>query len=326
MSEPRRHHLLPQFYMRVFTDERGRLRAVPRLGGTGPQTAYTASPEKILVERDFYAITDDEGERQQIVEEALARLEDTASGSLGLLLDDGLVLDTEQRAAWSELMAVQVTRGRQFRDSFTEFSGRLGKQMLAVTAANAPDAYFDQMNSELKERGDDPLPPITPGLRRSLISGKGFDVVPTQEHLVEMSLVAVGELTNIFFRMSWKLVRFGRDCLLTSDHPVSYWREPSNRDPLHGIGPITAREVRVPLSPRAALVLVHPMQVDETADAEHALGDGVAQCLNRDLLTWPASKQWLHRPGVAHPLPGIADAHWIIEWPRPWCHTGTYRL
>ena len=82
----------------------------------------------------------------------------------------------------------------------------------------------------------------------------------------------------------------------------------------------------MPLSPRAALVLVHPMQVDETTNAEHALADEVAQCLNRDLLTGPASKQWLYRPGVAHPLPGIAESQWIIEWPRPWCHKGTYRL
>ncbi|MET0512652.1 MAG: DUF4238 domain-containing protein [Thermoleophilaceae bacterium] len=101
MNEPRRHHLLPQFYMRVFADERGQLRAVPRLGNNGPQTAYTASPENILVERDFYSITDDEGERQQLVEEAFARLEGKASDSLRRLLDDALVLDAEQRAVWS---------------------------------------------------------------------------------------------------------------------------------------------------------------------------------------------------------------------------------
>jgi Protein of unknown function (DUF4238) len=326
VSEPRRHHLLPQFYMRAFADERGQLRAVPRIGENGPQTAYTASPENILVERDFYAITDDEGERRQIVEEAFARLEGNASDSLRLLLDGGLVLDAEQRAAWSELMAVQVTRGRQFRDSFKEFSGRLGKQLLAVTAANAPDEYFERMNSELEESGEASLPSVPPELRQSLISGDGFDVVPTQEHLVEMSLAAVGELTNIFFRMSWKLLRFERDCLLTSDHPVSYWREPSYADPFFGIGPITAREVRIPLSPRAALVLVHPIQVDEAADAEHGLRHEVARCLNRDLLTWPASKQWLHRPGVAHPLPGIPDAQWIDEWARPWCRNGAYRV
>ena len=90
-----------------------------------------------------------------------------------------------------------------------------------------------------------PPPAMTPELRQSLIEGEGFEVVPTQEHLVGMSLVAIGELTNIFFRMSWKLLRFDRSCLLTSDHPIVYWRETSESDAYHGIGPISAREVRV---------------------------------------------------------------------------------
>ena len=67
-AEPRRHHLLPQFYMRSFADEEDQLSVVPRSGGTGPTKPYTASPENILVERDFYAVTDDDGGRNQLVE------------------------------------------------------------------------------------------------------------------------------------------------------------------------------------------------------------------------------------------------------------------
>src|SRR5205814_1948178 len=115
----------------------------------------------------------------------------------------------------------QVTRGRHFREDFSEFSGRFGKQLLALTAANASDEYFERMSKELEERGEEPLPEITPELRESLIAGE-TNVVPTQEHLIDTSLVAVGEMTNIFIQMSWKLLRFDRPCLLTSDHPVSY--------------------------------------------------------------------------------------------------------
>ena len=82
MTEPRRHHLLPRFYLRSFADERERLTVVPRAGASGPQTTYTATVENILVERDYYAIRDEDGERSQVVEKALGRLEGAAAMAL----------------------------------------------------------------------------------------------------------------------------------------------------------------------------------------------------------------------------------------------------
>jgi hypothetical protein len=310
--------------MRSFTDERGMLTAVPRLGMAGPSEAYTASPENILVEKDFYAIRDEEGEKDQIVEKLLSKLEGVASDAMRRLLARGPALAEEQRAAWSEFMAVQVTRGRQFRETFSEFSSEVAKKTLAVTAANAPDEYFDRMNEERVARGEEPMPPITPKLRQTMIDGDAFDVVPSQEHLIEMSFAAVAEMTSIFFQMSWKLLRFEPDCLLTSDHPVLYWREPSEIDRFYGIGPITAREVRIALSPSAALLLVHPGEVEEVEDAEHEGDQVIARCFNRDTLRWPSSQQWLHRPGLAHPIPGAARRQWVVEWGRPWCRGGRY--
>ena len=144
MTEPRRHHLLPRFYLRLFADERERMTVVPRAGANGPQTTYTATVENVLVERDYYAIRDEEGERSQVVEEALGRLEGAAATAVRALLDEGLVLSDELRAAWSEFMAVQVTRGRQFRESLGNFTSEVARSMLEVTAANAPDEYFAQ--------------------------------------------------------------------------------------------------------------------------------------------------------------------------------------
>jgi hypothetical protein len=115
MTGPRRHHLLPRFYLRSFADERERLTVVPRAGESGPQTTYTATIENIIVERDFYAIRDNEGERSQVVEEALGRLEGAAATALRVLLDDGLVLSDQLRAAWSEFMATSGSFYRDFR-------------------------------------------------------------------------------------------------------------------------------------------------------------------------------------------------------------------
>ena len=314
MTEPRRHHLLPRFYLRLFADERERMTVVPRAGANGPQTTYTATVENVLVERDYYAIRDEEGERSQVVEEALGRLEGAAATAVRALLDEGLVLSDELRAAWSEFMAVEVTRGRQFRESLGNFTSEVARSMLEVTAANAPDEYFAQMSAEMVARGDEPLPDSPEEIRRALTNREAYEIVPSQEYLIELSLASVRELTNIFFQMSWKLLRFGEDCLFTCDHPVIYWRRPQDPLPFSGIGPITSDEVRVPLSPRTALILVHPMQVEEVEDAEYGAGETVARTLNRDVLFWPSSRQWLMRPGVRHTLPGAVWREWGREW------------
>ncbi|MCZ4494227.1 MAG: hypothetical protein JWP53_3158 [Conexibacter sp.] len=323
MAEPRRHHLLPQFYMRSFTDPKERLNVIPRLGAPGPTAPYVTKIVNVLVERDYYTLVDDTGEEHFIVEKTYAEIEGRAADALRVLLDEGVAAVTvEERAAWAEFMAVQVSRGRHFREMTKDWSDRLMKATLGVAAANAPDSYFEAMSAEAV--GDEPLPEMTKERRQQLIDGEGFDVVPTQEHMIEMSLVAVEQLTSIFFQMSWKLLRFPDRWLITSDHPVAYWREPSPMNSFYGIGPITAREVRIPLSPNTALVLTHPHRIDEPEDEEIDMGRDVARCLNRDLLLWPASGQWLTSPeSLEHPVP-VGPKSWDREWPRPWLQGGVY--
>lgn len=72
-----------------------------------------------------------------------------------------------------------------------------------------------------------------------------------------MNFEAFDEISGIFQMMDWTLVSFAAPCLLAGPLPVAYWRR--HDLPLGmGIGPITAEEVVMPLSPSRALVLTHP--------------------------------------------------------------------
>ena len=53
MATPRRHHLLPQFYMRAFADEEGKARVIERASGR----EFTTGTTNVLVERDYYTVS-----------------------------------------------------------------------------------------------------------------------------------------------------------------------------------------------------------------------------------------------------------------------------
>jgi hypothetical protein len=165
MAPPRRHHLLPQFYMRSFADTKGRVTVVPRLGEAGPQRPYTTRITNVLVEGNYYTLTDTDGAESFIVEDAYSRLEGVASEALRVMLADGLVLDDDQRAAWSEFMAAQVTRGRQFRSMVHRFTHEVADKLTRVVPSPPPDVA----GADRVLQSEDRRLRITPAVRRSLI-------------------------------------------------------------------------------------------------------------------------------------------------------------
>jgi hypothetical protein len=96
---------------------------------------------------------------------------------------------------------------------------------------------------------------------------------------------------------------------LSSEYPLSYWREPSPTDHMYGIGPATADEVRLPISPTHALVLTPPepgRNPFDRSNREHTYAGtrAAARRLNWGTLTFPPSERLLLSPDVEqHPLP-----------------------
>ena len=64
VTEPRRHHRVPEFYLRRFADAAGQIRVVARDGSK----AFTTSTEKAAAERDFYTVETTTGEQSQNVD------------------------------------------------------------------------------------------------------------------------------------------------------------------------------------------------------------------------------------------------------------------
>jgi hypothetical protein len=291
--------------MRAFADSRGHVRVVPRQGAE----PYTATVENVFVERDFYSVhnVDEELDHELIEKGIYAAVEGHVAPIFRKLLLTDFGLGGQDRLEFASFMALQLTRGRQFRAFMERTTDQLGKAMLRA-ASEAPPEYWEARHAEWEETREGAEPPrtMTEYERHLMRRGEGFLIQPSREHTVEMSFVALQDLTFIFFSMRWRLVCFREPLLFSSEHPISYWQHPTRRGPMVPPAAVTAEEVRFPLSPTRALVLTPGGPRSDERSYEGTVA-GAAR-LNWGTLSFPPSERLLLSPDVArHPLPGAAE-------------------
>ena len=310
VSQPRRHHLLPQFYMRAFADDTGRVRVVER--GTGRE--YTTGPANVFVERDYYTVSSVNAEDDHsLIEGLYSQVETVAAPVFEQLRAGEFPLEGQDRSEFASFIALQVSRGRSFRTLMDDMTDQMGRMMLSM-AADAPPGYWEAKRAawEATGEGPEPPPPPTDEQRRMLREGTTFDIKPSREHIVEMSFAHLEEMTFVLMAMTWRLVEFPGPWLFSSEHPITYWRWPSPMDPMTGIGPATADEVRIPICPTRALVLTPPepgRKLFDRSDHERVYDGTVAAArrLNWGTLRFRPSERLLLTPGLSFPLPATAD-------------------
>lgn len=300
--------------MRSFADTKGRVRVVVR--ATGDE--FTTGTANAFVERDYYTVSSVDAEDDPALIEGLySQVEGVAAPIFEQLRDGEFPLDGQSRSEFASFMALQVSRGRMFRNFMDRVTDDMGHMMLRM-AADAPEGYWETKRAEWEAdpEGPEPPPPLSERDRQMLREGKAFNIKPSREHVIEMSFAHLEEMTFVLMAMTWRLVVFDEPCLLTSEHPLSYWREPSPMDRIYGIGPATADEVRLPISPTRALVLTPPEPGRKPFDRSEQectyVGTrAAARRLNWGTLTFPPSERLLLSPDVAHhPLPAtLAQAN-----------------
>lgn len=144
MSVPRRHHLLPQFYMRSFANSRGQVRVIER--STGHE--FTATTANVFVERDFYMVSSvDADDDPALIEGLYSQVETIAAPIFARVSASEFPLGGQDRSELATFMALQVTRGRQFREFMDRSTETLGRAMLQG-AAQAPPSYWRRQRAE----------------------------------------------------------------------------------------------------------------------------------------------------------------------------------
>jgi hypothetical protein len=142
MSNPKRHHYVPQFLQGPFTGQDGKLFVHRK--GTSLEDIFTCAPKDVFLERYIYSTLEEDGARNPAQETAYAALDGAASSIVRKLISAAEAealpcLTREERTTWDLFfyqqmkrvpgMIAQLEERRSFADRFKDVLPRLEAQL-----------------------------------------------------------------------------------------------------------------------------------------------------------------------------------------------------
>lgn len=265
-NEPKRQHILPEAYLRRFTDEHGNLWVIDRKLGV----VRRQSPEVTAAENEMYTLDTDDGERDRSVERALADLVDGPGQQPIKTLDEGRRLSGDEAGKLAVFAAAFYVRTPAFRAQHHYMAEQMRQMLIrgGVEPALEPLSESDPEAERLREGG---------GVRAAdllaMLNEAHAEKRPYQNVFVKMMVQLVPMLADEMHSLEW-LIAYAPPgkAFVTSDVPVVVTRPP-NHDPMLGAGLTTPGSQKIiPLTRRVALLMgdkvAHPRVAHITIDRD----------------------------------------------------------
>lgn len=154
MSEPKRHHYVPQFYQKGFTNTEGRFYVHDR----SEQKVFLTTPHYVCVQRDLYAFDKGSSTCRKFESDILADTDGMAA-EVFQCLKPSMKLTVGQIATLAYFIGFQSCRLPSFERMVTQFSEGVFNNNLRITYQNTERAT-KEMNRYTKATGE--VLPYTP--------------------------------------------------------------------------------------------------------------------------------------------------------------------
>jgi hypothetical protein len=237
---PRLHHHVPQFLLRRFANERGRIATIPLDDPARPRIASVGNTAAI---RDFYSTIADGVGPNVAVERLLAEIDGRASAVVDKLTSKSpLPVTGTERESLALFLAFQNVRGPRFRREAEALTD------LAIKAQLTMDENREAHGGKLEEeftRYDD------------------VEFAEHQNEAIRLMLDLVEPLAGSLRTRLITIVRFGQPGAVLTDDPMVLYRRPGPQSGIEGVGVATADEVWLPLDRSTGLILHHDTAVGE---------------------------------------------------------------
>ncbi len=240
------HHLLPRFYMANFANQRMKVGTKNRMDG---ELKLNLSPNKVLIQKDFYSFINIDMEADGSVEFLISKIEGMACEVIRrrLTVFQKFPIDNDDSWALSYFAALQLLRGRRMRrtieilcDFYSKFkldglSEKNARDFLRATGVDSTDKDVEKL-LDFKEQ----LPYLF--------------ITPTTNDHIKFLLLSISSWASMFRKRPISLVKFDSPILVTSDEPLLFYHEYGYRK----TGIATAEEIHLPISPQHLLIFGEP--------------------------------------------------------------------
>jgi len=225
----------------------------------------------LAVEKDFYTVTNQQGEKDATVEKALAEVDALGASAHSAFLRFEFPLEPEQKIAFAEWLGLQWVRGRSSRASGQELADKMQKRLIRFGLENADIKGASGDDPESDPKDQDEGVPLDSGtsiqipdlshipkderekLKKELDS---FEfVIPKELQLLQM-LKMMSPAALPFLEAEWHLLQFEETLLFTSDELIILQRRWRPENQFLGIGPASADQIYFPLSPNLCLAMI----------------------------------------------------------------------
>ncbi len=282
------HRLVPEFLLRRFADEGGRILVERR----DRSRRLVLSPDRAAADSGFYTVVPG-ADATAGLDHLLSRIEARAPAAIERMVAGRFPPAGDDRACLSVFFGLQILLGRGHRAAAAQAAGLLGELIASGVeqieqAAEAEEEAPEE--TDAPDASDAPDPPPVPEPAHVLV----HDGEPAPRSLAGLPRVA-----RFLSAQTWQLLRFPGRVLLTGDTPVVLWSRPGGAKP-YQFGLATADEVRVPLDPRHALILARRGPAGEVI---RELGDRHARALNRTVAE--AAGEWMYYHPDSDPMEAV---------------------
>jgi hypothetical protein len=260
----RRHHVVPRFHLQQFADTRGRVVRVALPG----DHRHPISIKDAAVENDFYLVEQEDGSKHDEVEKILATAEGRAAKAMGQMLTGAMwPVTPDAREAIAVWASLQYLRTPLRRRMMNELGDSIAKMQIAMGGK-------DRIRDALEERdGRPPKDAEVDDVWAEYIDFDSYTLEPhANEHLRSM-FDMLPAIVPTFYNRGWKIYRFRRRGLATSDHPVVLFPA-DDHNPLLGVGLRNAGALYMPLARRFGLLMTSFGGDDELRDGTTSLAHG----------------------------------------------------
>ncbi|QBR71896.1 hypothetical protein CU048_12145 [Beijerinckiaceae bacterium] len=214
----RRHHYVPQCYLRGFVAEREK----PELFviNTEKRQSFLAAPANVATKRDFNRI-DVDGHPPDALENAFSGFETKLDRALRQIVSARSIKSEKDRVMLFNLIGLMATKNPRLRENFRVFREHIERVFMDLVTST-PELWASHVRRAQKDGYLAASTDTDYEKMRKFVERSEFRVETTTSQHLHMELRTFDKILPLIFRRKWVLFRASPKSsgFVTSDHPM----------------------------------------------------------------------------------------------------------